>query len=184
MFSLFVTSGRGGATGRLAELNRLVRSLRVRRGDFYPGVVAARALSRVPRLAHGVDSGGAGRRREPGAVVGGDRAVGGRPVRPAAAQDAGAPRAARRGNRGHGLARRPLTARPGPRRPPFRIALRQCGGFEGVPNRLVCTFHGGRALEYDVDVWVAFGREHPSRADRARAQAELDRLTLPAWPRF
>src|SRR4051812_27988851 len=45
VFSLFVTSGRGGAPGRVADLNRLVAGLRVRQGDFYPG------LGRPPRFS-------------------------------------------------------------------------------------------------------------------------------------
>ena len=184
VFSLFVTSGRGGAAGRLAELNRFVRSLRVRQGDFYPGVV------RPVRF-----------RKAAGWHTGSTPAAQADAVNQVQSWAATVPWAdgpyqlpphrtlARLGAHGVAIA---VTAwrddRSPPARipagPPFRIALRLCGSFEGVPNQLVCTFHGGRARQYDVDVWVAFGREHPSRADRARAQAELDRLVLPAWPRF
>jgi hypothetical protein len=36
--------------------------------------------------------------------------------------------------------------------------------------------------EYDATLWVFFGRDHPTRDQLDRAQAELDRLRLPAWP--
>jgi hypothetical protein len=58
------------------------------------------------------------------------------------------------------------------------------GGFEGAPQYPLCTIDGDRAGQYDVELRIFFGRAHPARADRARAQAELDRLRLPAWPRF
>ena len=184
VFSLFVTSGRGGAAGHVAELNRLVGSLHVREGDFYPGVV------RPVRF-----------RAAAGWHTGSTSAAQADAVNQVQSWAATVPWAdgpyelpphrtlARLGPHGVAIAvtawrddRSPPARAPAG--PPFRIALRQCGSFEGVPSQLVCTFHGGRAREYDVDVWVAFGREHPSRADRARAQAELDRLKLPPWPRF
>jgi hypothetical protein len=184
VFSLFVSSGRGGAAGRVAQLNRLVASLRIRAGDFYPGVV------RPVRF-----------RASPGWHTGSTPAAPADAVNQVQSWAATVPWAdgpyelpphrtlARLGPHGVAIA---VTAwrddRSPPARvpagPPFRIALEQCGSFEGVPDRLVCTFHGGRARQYDVDVWVAFGRAHPSDRDRARAQAELDRLRLPAWPRF
>lgn len=36
---------------------------------------------------------------------------------------------------------------------------------------------------YNVDIWVYFGVPHPSRRVIARAQAELNAVSLPRWPR-
>jgi hypothetical protein len=67
----------------------------------------------------------------------------------------------------------------------LRIDPRKISGpFEGVPARFglyrASVPHG----RYTLDLWVFFGRAHPSRAAVRRAQAELDDVRLPVWPRI
>ena len=55
--------------------------------------------------------------------------------------------------------------------------------FEGLPRGgglFRATVHRS---SYDVDVWVFFKTARPTAGAIARAQAELDRLRLPTWPR-
>jgi hypothetical protein len=55
--------------------------------------------------------------------------------------------------------------------------------FEGLPRGgglFRATLHRS---SYDVDVWVFFKTARPSPRAIARAQAELDLLRLPTWPR-
>jgi hypothetical protein len=75
----------------------------------------------------------------------------------------------------------PSRARP---QPPFRLRSCGWGGFEGAPQYPLCTIEGDVAGRYDVELRIFFGRKHPTRTDRARAQAELNRLRFPTWPRF
>jgi len=184
VFSLFLEIGRGGARGRLAQVNRLVASIRVRPGDFYPGVI------RTPRFA----------------PARGWHAGSTRPTAADAVNQTGTWAAtvtwldapfqlpphrtlARLGP--HGVAIE-VTAfrddRSPPSRsraqPPFRLSSCSWGGFEGAPQYPLCTIEGNRSRQYDVEIRVFFGAAHATRADRARAQAELFRLRLPAWPRF
>jgi hypothetical protein len=181
VFSLFVESGRGGATARLAQLDRLVASLRVRQGDFYPGLVrppvfgAARGWhtgSTRPQAAEAVNQVEAWASTVPYA----DPPFQMPPHRTLARMRPGDVTIV-------ALAWR--DDRDPPRRTRSRFGLGACawGGFEGAPQYPLCTIEGGRRGEYDVELRVFFARK-PTRADRARAQAELDRLTLPGWPRF
>jgi hypothetical protein len=64
-------------------------------------------------------------------------------------------------------------------------ALQRCNGFEGVPSSTgVCSIRAQARGQYNLDGWVVYGRPHPTAAQKARAQAELDRLVLPRWPRW
>ena len=184
VFSLFVETGRGGAVGRLAQVNALLASLRVRQGDFYPGIArpprfapargwhtgatraqAAEAVNQLEAWASTVPyldpplqlpPRKTLTRMRPGDVV----------ISALAYRDDRSP---------------PSRARP---QPPFRVRSCSWGGFEGAPRFPVCTIEGDRAGQYDVELRIFFGRARPTRADRARAQAELNRFGLPAWPRF
>jgi hypothetical protein len=58
------------------------------------------------------------------------------------------------------------------------------GSMEGLTPPFSLYGTGGRmpGRDYDVDVSVLFGREHPTAEQFARANAELARLDLPRWP--
>lgn len=69
-----------------------------------------------------------------------------------------------------------------PAGPPFRLQNFTDGSFEGMPQQnATLTLHAGTRA-YDATLWAFFGREHPTHDQLADAQAELDRLELPAWP--
>jgi hypothetical protein len=55
--------------------------------------------------------------------------------------------------------------------------------FEGLPRGIGLFRATVRRRAYDVDVWVFFKSAHPTHASIARAQAELERLRLPVWPK-
>jgi hypothetical protein len=54
--------------------------------------------------------------------------------------------------------------------------------FEGLPRGIGLYRAAVRRPAYDIDLWVFFQSIRPSRRVITRAQAELDRLRLPAWP--
>jgi hypothetical protein len=54
--------------------------------------------------------------------------------------------------------------------------------FEGLPRGIGLYRAAVRRPAYDIDLWVFFKSICPSRRVITRAQAELDRLRLPAWP--
>jgi hypothetical protein len=54
--------------------------------------------------------------------------------------------------------------------------------FEGLPHGIGLYRATVRRRAYDIDLWVFFKSVRPSPRVIARAQAELDRLRLPAWP--
>jgi hypothetical protein len=185
VFSLFVETGRGGAVGRRAQLNALLASLRVRHGDFYPGTV------RPPRFASARGWRTGSTKAQPAEALNQVEAWASTvPYLDGPYQLPPHRTLARMGPRDVAIS---VTAwrddRSPPsradRQPPFRLRSCGWGGFEGMQaNRVLCTIEGGRAGQYDVELRIFFGRAYPTRADRARAQAELFRLRLPAWPRF
>jgi hypothetical protein len=185
VFSVFLDTGRGGAARRLGQANRLLASLRVRQGAFYPGI------ARPPRFAprRGWHTGTT--KPQPAAAV--DQAEAWAATVPYLDGPYQLPphrTLARLGPRGIAIqvtAWRDDRLPPSRRRsqPPFRMSSCGWGGFEGAPQYPLCTIEGDRTGQYDVELRIFFGRAtHPTRGDRARAQAELDRLRLPAWPRF
>jgi hypothetical protein len=185
VFSLFVQTGRGGAVGRLAQVNRLLASVRVRQGDFYPGTV------RPPRFvpARGWHTGRT--KAQPAEALNRVAAWASTvPYLDAPFQIPPHRTFARMGPHDVAIsvtAWRDDRSPPSRRRtqPPFRLSSCTWGGFEGMQaNRVLCTIEGRRAGQYDVELRIFFDRAHPTRTDRARAQAELYRLRLPAWPRF
>jgi len=54
--------------------------------------------------------------------------------------------------------------------------------FEGLPRNIGLYRALVRRPAYDLDLWVFFKTVHPAARVITRAQAELDRLRLPAWP--
>jgi hypothetical protein len=54
--------------------------------------------------------------------------------------------------------------------------------FEGLPRGIGLYRATARRPAYDIDLWVFFKTIRPSPRVIARAQAELGRLRLPAWP--
>jgi hypothetical protein len=70
-----------------------------------------------------------------------------------------------------------------PRPQPFRIEDAETGPFEGVPaTRALYRLNARVPDQYDVDLWIFFGRARPTRDQLERAEAALDRLQLPGWP--
>lgn len=185
VFSLFVETGRDGASGRRAQVNALLASLRVRQGDFYPGVAGPPRF--VPARGWHVGS----TRAQPAEAVNQVEAWAStvpyldspyqlpphRTLARMEPHDVAISVTAWRDDRSPPSRRRT--------RRPFRLSSCTWGGFEGMQsNRVLCTIEGARSGQYDVELRLFFGRAQPTRTDKARAQAELNRLRLPAWPRF
>lgn len=55
--------------------------------------------------------------------------------------------------------------------------------FEGLPRGVGLYRASVRRTSYDVSLWVFFKTSHPTGHVIARAQAQVDRLRLPRWPR-
>jgi hypothetical protein len=79
-----------------------------------------------------------------------------------------------------------LTRTPGrrselpPDQPPFELAHAHQGPFEGVPSdRETYQIAAHVPGRFDVTIWIFFGRAHPTREQLDAAQAELERLHLP-----
>ena len=170
----------------IAQANEVLTSFRVRAGDFYPGRVQP---ARLPaRRGWHVGTSGAS------------------PIGPSGAQtESWASTVPYRDPRNQLPPTRTLARLPrqgvlvwigvsvdsrlaGP--PPrgwnsLRIARRKIGsGFEGVPARYGLYRAFIPRPRYTLDVWVFFGTAHPTRRIVARAQAELDGVRLPRWPRI
>jgi hypothetical protein len=188
-FDLFVESGNTKPNSEsLAALNGLVRSLRLRRGDFYPGVVAP-ASFRTARGWSTIASGRVPVGPETSAtsiastVPYRDQLNAFPPHRTLAhlpAEGIVIFLTVTASNRDPPLVRDRSRSRSHPR---LRVHSGSCGSFEGVPPRFTtCPIQLGVARQYVVSGWVLFGRPKPSLRQRARAQAELDRLALPRWP--
>ena len=70
-------------------------------------------------------------------------------------------------------------------RRPYRLRHGGCARFEGFPESVrACVLRALVHRQYRIEIWVMYGRRQPTRAQRARAQAQLDRLVLPVWPRW
>jgi len=67
----------------------------------------------------------------------------------------------------------------------FRIDARKAFvNFEGNASSRISLYRAYRhGAGFDEDLWVFFGRPHPRPSVVARAQAELDSVKLPSWPR-
>jgi hypothetical protein len=184
-FDLFVEGGsRAATTAAVASLNILVASLQVSRGDFYPGHVPGAVFNPAP----------------------GWQSVGGHSV--ALAPETSTTTIASTVPYADALndfpPQRTLKTLPqngvivfvqliaSNRDPPLvkgyagsAVRVTGCGGFEGVPPTIsVCHLAGLRNGQYVLDGYIVYGRAHPRPAMAARANAELQRLVLPNWPRW
>jgi hypothetical protein len=189
-FDLFVESRgeRLPTSEALAGLNRLVGSLEIERGDHYPGIVGSPRFRQAPgwsmRSSRTVDVGpttvaytvaASVAYRDGLADLPPGRTLGALPpegivIRVALVAD----------NRHTPIAapREPLASGP-----PFRLRQARCMDFEGFPEtRGSCVLRSILPRRYRVEIWVFYGRKQPAAEQRARAQAQLDRLTLPVWP--
>jgi hypothetical protein len=192
LFDLFVEARERVPTRRaLRRLNALVGSLEIERGDFYPGVVEPARFQAAPGWS--------------------ERTAGALPFRPVTVSVTVASTIAWRDALNALPPRRTLEALPpdgialrvsliaddrhvpiadrrdrGLARPPYRLTHASCPGrFEGFPESVrACVLRSLVPRQYRVEIWVIYGRKRPTPRQRARAQAQLDRLVLPSWPRW
>jgi hypothetical protein len=68
--------------------------------------------------------------------------------------------------------------------PPFRLTDFLDGSFEGISPENGTKHFDALLANYSAGMWVLFGRAHPTQDQLDRAQAELDRLRLPDWPKW
>jgi len=167
---------------RLAQANSILASLGVRRGDFYPGAV------RPPRFrpSPGWNTHHSGRARVTPDGESGDAWAATVPL----VIDGVPPHRMlehlpRDGNVMYlGIYSPPFRTRPLVRRFPRLTRADGPQGWEGqsLSLRHVSLFRSdARTRQYNVELWVFFGRSHPAASQWARAQAELRRLVLPFW---
>jgi hypothetical protein len=189
-FDLFVEAGAvKPAEDVVAGLNELVRSLEVRAGDFYPGTIEP------PRFRPGAGwhAGSYGG----GEVRAGDFASawaatvpyrnGPRDLPPAATLEtlpadgiliwAGVARENRFPPTSELRRREPRVSVP------LRVAETEGGfGWEGQVGEVsLYRLWGWVGEQYNIDLWLFYGRPEPTAEQRARAQDMLDRLELPDW---
>ena len=189
-FDLFVEAGALAPPGDVvADLNALVGSLEVRRGDFYPGMIDP--LRFPPTDGWHVDSAGGGEVRAADYAEAWASTVpyqnGPRDLPPSRTLETLPPDGiviwigVARDNRF------PPTPERRGNRSPVQLPLRLsdaygCVCFEGVPDNWLYRLYGPVDEQYYIDLWVFFGRDdEPSAEERTRAQAMLDRLELPDW---
>lgn len=174
---------RGASRATLAQADRALASLAVRGGDFYPGTVAP---ARFPaRPGWHVGTGGRAAVRAEGEQTTSWAAT--VPWRDGPMELPPHRTLARLPRDGVAIFvslfrdSRRLTQRPWHS---LRIDGRQTsGGFEGLPSRFGLYRADVPRGRYVVDLWVFFGTIHPPPAVVARAQAELDAVRLPVWPK-
>jgi hypothetical protein len=189
-FDLFVESGTAKPPAEaVATLNELVASLEVRAGDFYPGTIEPPGFA--PATGWHVGSGGAGEVRATDHAEAWASTVpyrnGPRDLPPASTLET-LPAdgiliwiGLSRDNRW------PPTAEWRPNHPRVSVPLElgQAAGGVGWEGQIreisLYRLFGRVGQQYDLDLWVFFGDGEPTREQRERAQATLDRLELPTW---
>jgi hypothetical protein len=191
LFDLFVEARDSVPTRRaLRRLNALVGSLEIARGDFYPGVVEPAHFQPAPGWSA--------------------RTTGALPFRPVTVSVSVASTVVWRDALNALPPARTLDALPpdgialrvsliadnrhvpvADRRDrelaqaPFRVAHASCGAYQSFPeSQRACVLRSLVPRQYRVEIWVMYGRKRPTREQRAKAQAQLDRLELPTWPRW
>jgi hypothetical protein len=167
----------------LAQADRALASFTVRGGDFYPGTVAP---ARFPaRRDWHVGTGGRSAVRAEGEQTTSWAAT--VPWRDGPNQLPPHRTLARLPRDGIAIFVALFRDNRRPRQRPWnslRIdGRRTSGGFEGLPSRFGLYRADVPRGRYVVDLWVFFGTLHPSAATVERAQAELDAVRLPIWPR-
>ena len=180
------------AAASLAAANRVLATLRVAPGDRYAGTLPPPSFAPAPGWWSGSDGPGL-------SVVNGEQAAGWASTVPWRDERWALPRNTLRTLPADGIVIRvflsagyaswpPYVRLPGRPfvRPPFRLEtfegpLSWEGQVRDIPDFvLVGRVYGA----YDVDLHVYFGRARPTAAMWRSAQAALDRLRLPVWPRW
>lgn len=189
-FDLFVESGAAKpAEHVVAGLNELVRSLEVRAGDFYPGTIEPPRFAATDGWHAG--SFGAGEVRAADVASAWAATVsyqnGPRDLPPRDTLETLPPDGLliwvglARSNR---FAPTSELRRRQPRvSVPLQVGETQGGfGWEGQVREIALyRLWGWVGEQYTVDLWIFYGRHEPTKEQRARAQATLDRLELPNW---
>jgi hypothetical protein len=62
---------------------------------------------------------------------------------------------------------------------PPQLRSKEAGRFEGVPSRIGTIARGGDLNGFPAQLFVYFGRPHPTPRQLARAEAELATARLP-----
>jgi hypothetical protein len=187
LFDLFISHGRGSVSGsRLSELNEIVRSIRVRPGDFYPGRVAPARF----RPAHGWLV-----RHQGSLGVGTENwveTVASTAPWTDALNNAVPTRSLARLRRARGVAvfvslQADNRFPPAALSAPLRLGRPEKGYATCGPSIPGVSTQSGTAAvrrEYGYSVQVIYGSTRPTPAQRTLARAELARLVLPRWPRW
>jgi hypothetical protein len=189
-FDLFVESGTANPSeASVAGLNELVASLEVRAGDFYPGTIEPPRFPPTTGWHTGSFGGGEVRAADYASAWASTVPYrnGPRDLPPASTLEALPPDGILIWV---GLARDnrfPPTSelrRSWPRLSvPLRIDQTQGGyGWEGQVREIsLYRLWGWIGEQYNVDLWIFYGRREPTAEQRARAQGALDQLDLPDW---
>ena len=189
-FDLFVESGAVKPTeDALIRLNALVGSLEIRAGDFYPGTIEPPRF--LPAAGWYTDSFGGGEVRATDFASAWASTIpyrnGPHDLPPAATLErlppdgiliwVGLARDNRFPPTGELRARRPRVSVP------LQLGQTQGGsGWEGQVGEIALyRLWGWVGEQYNVDLWIFYGRREPTAEQRALAQGALDRLDLPAW---
>lgn len=186
-FDLFVeTHARPPSSSRIGQLDALVRSLRVRRGDFYPGrVQPARFRPHEGWIVR--DSGSLPLGTDDFTVT----VAATLPWRDAL-NDAEPSRSLARLRQTDGIAIEVVLDADNRFPPSLRSTKLRLGPIgplvipagPTVPGLSSQAGSGTVGREYTVTVTVIYGRSWPTRSQRAHARAELARLVLPRWPHW
>jgi hypothetical protein len=189
-FDLFVESASAvPSEGDLVGLNKLIASLDVRSGDFYPGIIEPPRFASAEGWHASFHGGGEVRATDHAAVWAstvpyrnGPRDLPPRDTLETLPPDGiliwiGLARDNRFPPTGELRRRDPVL------RVPLQVSATQGGaGWEGqVRDMSLYRLWGWIGEQYNVDVWVFYGRSEPSPEQRAAAQDALDRLQLPDW---
>jgi hypothetical protein len=167
---------------RLAEANTALASLSVRPGDFYPGTVEPARFRPVPGWHTG--AGGAATVKPDGEGTFSSAST----IPSCDAPNAVPPTCTLRRLPRDGIVIDVALSAPAASRghvlrgQPSLDGVRGVYPWEGQVGEIPLYQINARVgRRYNVDVWVFFGRRHPTAAQKARANAELRRLELPAW---
>jgi hypothetical protein len=189
-FDLFVESGAPKPPeDAVAGLNELVRSLEVRAGEFYPGTIEPPRFTSADGWHAGSYGGGEVKATDVASAWASTVPYRNGP-RDLPPHDTLETLPADGILIWVGLAREnrfPPTDELRKRRPqlsvPLKVADAQGGpGWEGLVGEVSLYRRWGWVGEqYNVDLWIFYGRREPTAQQRAWAQEMLDRLELPDW---
>ena len=188
-FDLFVESGSAKPLDdSVAALNELVGSLEVRGGDFYPGTIEPPRFSSATGWYAGSFGGGEVRASDFASAWASTVPYrnGPRDLPPAATLETLPPdgiliwAGLTRDNRFPPTREVRTTRKVSV---PLHVEQTRGGpGWEGQVREISLYRLVGRVDEqYDVDLWMFYGRAEPTADQREQAQAALNRLVLPEW---